>query len=176
MPWIIKKGIYQIWDNFSIELLTDITFQVNHSYYLKGDNGSGKTSFIRKLLIPNLQIEPEQQHILYCEQQIQSIYDVVNAYVFFQKQNYFINNEKDLAIYQSSLALEANDLEKRPLMCILDESKELPEYHKQLISDGKDCCLVFTTHHYPAILALDNLHIVEFQAIANRLSKVMLHE
>jgi ABC-type ATPase involved in cell division len=75
----LESGTYPVWDDFSLELTSDLTFSSVALYYLHGANGSGKSSFIERLLIPSLRNQRDI-FLLYFEQQMHFQIQAVKAY------------------------------------------------------------------------------------------------
>ena len=105
-----EPGIYPLWEGFDLKITDNIMFQSHACVRLLGANGSGKSSFIRKLLIPWLQ--EQGMHILYLEQQMRI-------------QNYAIRAE---AIVSGSKAIPHTDLQVAEYLIerYLDSEKEKP--------------------------------------------------
>ena len=147
MNWIIPSSLYNPWKDFSIELETDLTLQTGLIYQLKGDNGSGKTSFIKKILIPQLLKKPEEQYILYIEQQVQSQFDAVKSYAALQKPAKHITNTEEMISFYFEILTRKLEQESREVVLILDECI-LPEaVNTQLMKLEKyGLCLIYIAH------------------------------
>jgi Cdc6-like AAA superfamily ATPase len=147
MNWILKAGNYNVWKDFSIEVGSDIALETGKSYQFTGANGSGKSSFIKKILIPFLQKDPEQQYVLYVEQQIQSQFDAIKSYAALQKPAVQLTSFRDMLDYQFkqlSLKIKQNP---RPCLIILDECNQLNEVKSKLNKlDRSNYCLVVVSH------------------------------
>jgi hypothetical protein len=147
MPWIIRPNLYSPWKNFLLEIKESITLETGNCYHLSGNNGAGKTSFIRKVLIPFLQQSPYQQYILYVEQQIQSQFDAIKAYASIRKPEVKINDTQEMITYQIRTINELQRFEPRPLMVILDEPTN-PEIFMKWFSQVtlNSLCLLYVSH------------------------------
>ncbi len=173
MNWVIKSGTYQIWKEFSLNLPLDLTFSVGLSYLLQGNNGSGKSSFIRKLLIPYLQNCADKQYVIYIEQQIQSQFIAVKANALLRKTGIEINSPEAMITYLFR-SLSCKQLHQpRPLIIILDEVPYLTLLEEQLSTlKTFQPCIIASTHLETQRFLPDDARSILFREIDNAKSEV----
>jgi len=175
MNWKIEKSSYQPWKDFTVLIDNDLTFSTGCVYHLKGQNGSGKTSFIRRILIPFLQSEPQGQYIFYLEQMIQTQYDAIHAYAALSRPACQISNFNEMVTYLMENLSSYCKKEPRPVFLIIDEFPDSELISKLLsYSDLKDCCLVYTSHHECIFDQSENLSTIEFVLSGTDQSRVSL--
>ncbi|HON32055.1 MAG TPA: hypothetical protein PLE41_00690 [Candidatus Syntrophosphaera thermopropionivorans] len=141
----LESGTYPIWDDFSLELTSDLTFSSVALYYLHGANGSGKSSFIERLLIPSLRNQKDI-FLLYFEQQMHFQIQAVKAYASIMPPRKEIHNEMDTVDYLLNNLLFNYSQEPRPCFIVMDESPyelKIYEFIKQYIPDY---CLIYSAH------------------------------
>ena len=147
MNWNIAAGDYQIWNDFSIQVPSDLSFKTHYAYHLTGVNGSGKSSFLRKVLIPQLMHSPEDQYIVYIEQQIQSQFDAVKANAALHKPLVRIDSFEDMINYLIKCVSIQMNKQSRPCLIISDESALIEQIQANLTKyDIVEYCLVFVSH------------------------------
>lgn len=147
MDWIINAKHYTIWENFSIELSREAVFSTGKVYHLSGSNGSGKSSFIRKILIPLLFQDREKQTALYIEQQVQSQFDAVKAYAVMQHPAIQINTYAEMVDYLADCLLSAYKKNSRPCVIIIDECHLLLKLLSRLSAiPSNQYCIIYASH------------------------------
>jgi hypothetical protein len=157
--------------------MESIAFETGNCYHLKGNNGTGKTSFLRKVLFPFLQRHPYQQYILYIEQQVQSQYDAVRAYAALKKPSVVISDDIEMIGYQIKMINEARKFEPRPLMILLDEPSN-PEIVAHWLSSISldNICLLYVSHTDIEYNSSFNPCSINFESLSMNLSLVKLHD
>ncbi len=171
MKWKINADNYQVWPDFTIDITKDITLRTNSQYHLIGNNGSGKSSFIKKVLIPLLQNNPEQQYILYVEQQTQSQFDAVKAYAALQKPPVEVNTFSDMIVALFADLKHQLALSDRPCTIILDECQLTDNIIKELaLLKASQYCLFFITHQEGDLGFDATIHHLKLNSINQRLS------
>ena len=158
MMWKIAASVYEVWKNFNLEVKEEFALQTGGTYHLTGANGAGKTSFLKQILIPQLQSQPDQQYILYLEQQTQNQLDAVKAYSALQKTAVEINDFEQMLNYLLELYQNALTDAFRPLLIISDEnpySEKLALWMEKL--NKGDYCLIYVSHGICAFDQSSNL-------------------
>ena len=141
----LESGIYPVWDDFSLELTSDLTFSPATIYHLYGANGSGKSSFIEELLIPSLRNQ-EEIFLLYFEQQMHFQIQAVKAYASIMYPRREIHNEMDTIDYLLNNLLFNYSQAPRPCFIVMDESPyelKIYDFIKQYIPDYS---LIYSAH------------------------------
>ena len=162
----IPEGSYALWPHFRLELPLPITISPEKNYYLEGNNGSGKSSFIKKILLPRLKSTP---HIysLYWEQQIQLQGYAIRAHAAFNHHQQRLNTDYDCLIYLLNNLKQAMLQEQRPAFFIADECLLFNELLSYITDHQLKICLIFTHHH--GFRNPDDLSVIRFTAASNTL-------
>lgn len=172
MNWLIPKSIYNIWTDFRIETQQNIKFETGCCYHLKGQNGTGKSSFIRKILIPQLQNRTSEQYILYLEQQVQSQFDALKAHAALQKPSVQINSVEHMFSYQLRRLSHFTEKDPRSAIIILDETI-YPEIINEWLqeADLEQVCLIYVSHLDYNFTGFSPIKSIRFQLVSAGLSK-----
>jgi len=173
MNWLIPAFKYEIWTEFQLEITSDIEFETGSCYHLKGQNGSGKTSFVRKVLIPHLVKNPSQQYILYLEQQVQSQLDAIKAYAAIQKPAVHLKNVEEMFEYQLNLLSAAFEQEPRPIIIILDETVYPLVINQWLQQTNiEHICLVYISHLESNFAGFKTIKQINFYPASANLTRI----
>lgn len=147
----LSAGKKDIWPGFSLNLDRPLTFQTGESYYLKGANGSGKSSFIHRVLLPELN-DRHDLYVLCLQQQMHLQIYALRAQAAIFKPGFAIRNEEDVWRYLwQDLAVRQDE---KPVYVIADEAfnLDIPEdIHRPV-------CLIYSSHRYQ----LGEAHVLEF--------------
>lgn len=117
---LISKGDHQVWENFSLSLSEDLSFGPG-IHYLSGANGSGKSSFITRLLLPRLR-QDSDLYCVYFEQQMHLQVNAVKAYAGVIQPRRKIAGEADTVDFLLKNLLQAQESEPKPCFIVMDES------------------------------------------------------
>ena len=147
----LPAGKRDIWPGFSLSLEKPLRFEVGKSYYLKGANGSGKSSFIHQILLPELEGRTDL-YVLCLQQQMHLQLYALRAQAAIFKPGFAIRSEEDVWRYLwQDLAERQDDL---PVYVIADEA-----YNLDIPKDmQRPICLIYSSHRYQ----LEEAQIVEF--------------
>jgi hypothetical protein len=165
MNWIIPASDYQVWTDFKISFNNDLSLTTGNIYSLKGNNGSGKSSFIRKILIPYLQKNPQNQYVMYIEQQVQSQLDAVKSYTAMQKPPVRIETTEEMTTWLMANLKDSVQKAPRPVFLILDECSIS---NINLITSGFEAnqiCFLYVSHCPCEFMPELNQHIIEFKLL-----------
>lgn len=160
----IPSTTFQIWPEFGLEIKTPLMFSAGCSYHLDGSNGSGKSSLITQILIPELQ--KQRTYTLYFEQQMHLQLYAIKAYAAIMQKDAHIATEADLIRFMMENLRTAYASEQRDIYLIADESHELEELAG--LCDFAPFTLIYTSHH----LILPDSAIITFQPVSPKLSHV----
>lgn len=144
----IKAAQISVWPDFVLNIPQVLDFQAGLSYHLQGANGSGKSSFVSQLLLPQL-LNDCSCYKLYFEQQMNLQLHAVKAYASIFKPHQALAGERDVTRYLLEELRAAQELETRPCYVLVDESR-----FEQLIQDFlrqyiPSACLIFSSHNNP---------------------------
>jgi len=165
---IIPAGNYQLWPTFSLQLPQDLEISPDTNYYLQGNNGSGKSSFIKQLLLPKLR-ESECYH-LYWEQQIGIQRYVISAHAAMHHQPFPARSELDALSYLAHNLKQAQSLNPRPAFWVLDECTRFEQLLKLIRELQLDISLVYS--HHDGKLLTDNCLSICFTKVSSTSSIV----
>ncbi len=163
----IEKGLYSIWLNFSLNLTSDLDFQPGHIYHLRGNNGSGKSSFVTQILLPSL-LELNIRYVVYFEQQMHLQIQMAKAYSSVIKPRIGIKSEQETVDFLLQSLLTKFKEEPRPCYVIIDESPYDSKIRNFLDTNIPDCCQIYTSHSEP----IHKSESVLFEPLSTRLSRV----
>ncbi|MCB5262722.1 MAG: hypothetical protein LHW64_08260 [Candidatus Cloacimonetes bacterium] len=147
----LPAGTRDIWPGFSLSIDQPLVFQIGESYFLKGANGSGKSSLIHHILLPELRGRKEL-YVLCLQQQMHLQIYALRAQAAIFQPGFAIRGEEDVWRYLwQDLAARRDNL---PVYVIADEacSLDIPKDIQRPI------CLIYSSHRYQ----LEKAHIVEF--------------
>lgn len=162
MKWLIPNSTYKIWADFSLKLDHELVFETGKCYHLTGQNGSGKSSFIKQVLIPFLLKQRGSQYVLYLEQQVQSQFDAVKANAALQKPSVHISNITDMFAYQLHQLSLKTEKEPRPVVFIMDETVCFEQISSWLARQSlEQVCMIYVSH-----LQITFSHFPEVESIA----------
>lgn len=133
---------HQIWPDFSLRIVSPLSFQMGKIYHLKGENGSGKSSFLQKILVPAIQAKKDA-YIVYLQQQMHLQLYAIKAYAATHAAPHSIENEADAISFLLHDLHQAYQKEPKDIYLIADESTKL-----NLLCDIQmSHCLVYIAHH-----------------------------
>ncbi len=118
----IDAGTYDLWPQFSLEIPDAIATKSMQCYRIKGANGSGKSSLIKKILLPIL--KKSDCYYLYLEQQMLAQLFAVKAHAALSKYPHPIDDEAQVTSYL--LENLKSELQGRKRLCcfVLDETAQ----------------------------------------------------
>ncbi len=173
MSWLIPASSYQLWPDFRLEFFRDIVLENGNCYHLQGNNGAGKTTFLKQLLIPMLERDPSRQYVLYIEQQVQSQLDAILAYAALNRYLLPIRTAEDMLDYLLELLHCQLQKSTRPVILILDESIIPGILQKRMAElDQSSICLLYTSHQEVEIAGNLNLKQLRFDVISPQLTRL----
>jgi len=143
---ILNKGTYYLNESLKGELVDDIEFKLGNKYFLYGENGSGKSSFIINVLIPELVKDKEKKffYIFYASQDFTIQYYVIKSYYKGIKKI-----DKDLSTIEKALLFIKNIYLKidEPICFILDEIDQHTDIMNFLNDIDNDKNSIILTSH-----------------------------
>ncbi|MDP2173667.1 MAG: hypothetical protein Q8M98_06095 [Candidatus Cloacimonadaceae bacterium] len=142
--FMIPTGSHSLWQGFDLDVRRELWFGIGDIFHLHGDNGSGKTSFLRKLLVPQALDSVNPVYQLYFEQQSALQLFSVKAYAALQKPPRQINNENQMIDYLLDSFDLARQREARPALVMIDESPRLHDIIERV--SVHSVCIVFASH------------------------------
>lgn len=168
---IIPAGTYELWPHFSLQIPQPLTLSPEHHYYLEGDNGSGKSTFIKKLLLPQLKANAGI-YSLYWEQQIGLQSYAIRAHAAFNHHEQRLETDYDILMYLLDNLKNTLLRQKRPVFFVVDECLFFDDILRYLKAHELEVSLIFT--HHGGFHDLDKLRIFQFTAATPALG--IIHE
>lgn len=166
------SGTYDIWPDFRLALGSPIDILPQYHYYLAGNNGSGKSSFIKKILLPEL-LSQNNIYRLYWEQQILLQGYALKAHAAFNKHAKRLDSELDCLYYLLNNLKSSLQREPRDAYFVVDECL----YFQHIISFIKEhdlsVCLIFS--HHDGYQDMDKVRTITFSASGPGLGLVHEH-
>lgn len=148
----IPRSRLQIWPGFCLDISDDIHFHCPGSYYLKGNNGSGKSSFINRVLLPAIK-DRNDLHLIVLQQQMHMQLYAMRAWAAMHYPERRVADESDVwDLLSYDLASLKDD---KALVVIADEARNL------IIPEGlkRPVCLIYSSHDQK----YESHHILEFR-------------
>ena len=142
----LPAGNQNCWAEFSLLLEHELEFCPGKLYYLKGNNGSGKSTFIKKCLFPALERIRTQNYRIYLEQQFHLQAYAIKAQASILNPEQRLVTQHDCLDYLFQDLWQAYTLEPRPVYVISDECHYLEYIHNQLCAMDIPFCLIYSIH------------------------------
>ncbi len=142
---LIEPGRYDVWPDFSLSVSSALEFLAGGRYHLQGANGSGKSSFLSRVLLPRLRSRADV-FALYFEQQMRYQLPAMKAYASLLPPHRLIGKEADAVQYLLDDLLACVKQESRPIYVLVDESPQAPLIRDFLSIEIPSACLVFSAH------------------------------
>lgn len=163
---LISKGDHQVWEGFALSLSADLSFGPG-IHYLQGANGSGKSSFITRVLLPRLRQNPDR-YCLYLEQQMQLQVNAIKAYASVIKPRRMVNSESDTVDFLLDNLIRAHNSVPKTCCVVMDESLFAERVLFFLQSHLASFSLIYSAHtlRFPAD------QTITFQPLSPTRSKV----
>ena len=175
---LIEKGAYQL--NSSIKITVDKTlnFYLGNNYFITGENGIGKSTFISKLLIPSaIKYSKENFLIFYASQDFTIQYYVIKYYYngLLFENNDFSSIEKVISFIKEKFV----DFKKFPTQNIVFIVDEIDQYLpiENFLKDLKSSnySVFLSTHNKNNINSSLPFNNIIFEKISREESKINLN-
>jgi len=141
----IEAATLQLWPGFRLELPAPLEFHTGFRYHLRGFNGSGKSSFLSRVLLPRLNGN-FSCYKLYFEQQMSLQLDAMRAYAALCKPRQLLTSEKDVIDFLLRDLFNRLRESPRPVYVIMDESPHTIFIARCLQEQAANSCLIYTSH------------------------------
>lgn len=142
----IPAATYPCWPGFDLLLETDLVFTGKRVIYLSGSNGSGKSSFITKVLLPKVKVTATPCYTIYLEQLFHlQAYSIKAEAALKHPEKRLLSNADCLAYLLNDLEL-AQKKQLRPVLAFADESHFLLDLYHFLEASGFDYSLIYSIH------------------------------
>ena len=166
----IAPGVVSCWQDFSLLIEQELFFMPDNIYYLQGENGSGKSSFIRHCLFPALASKKILFYQIYLQQLFHLQGYAIKSHSAFYKPELKLKSDWDCIQYLFSNLAEIYAIEPKPVYCIVDENRYLAEIYRYLKESCFPFCLIFCEHS--SFSVPEEVNIVNFQLLAPNRSSV----
>ncbi len=158
----IAKGRYDLWPGFALQLEETLSFEQGKLYHLEGANGSGKSSFINRILISALQ--KEKAYILHFEQQASLQLQAVKGWTAIFKPEIRIKTLEQMQDWLIEDLIQNLQKQPLPLWIVADEVQQVSRFREL----GLPGSLIFCAHHQD----FEDSIKLHFQQISASLSEV----
>lgn len=175
---VIEKGNYQL--NSSLKIILEHTFKfyLSNNYIITGENGAGKSTFINKLLIPNvIKYSDKKFLIFYASQDFTIQYYVIKYYYngLLFENNDFSSIENVINLIKEKFI----DFKKFPtqnIVFILDEIDQyLPIENFLKGLNSSNYSIFLSTHNKNCINSNFIFEKIIFEKINGKESKVYIN-
>lgn len=139
------KGTFPLWNAFELELVADLEFKSGKVYHLDGRNGSGKSSFIRKCLLPR--IMEKRIGYLYLEQQMHTQLSAIKANAALANYPESIHSEAEAVDYLLYDLEKCHRKAEQACFVIWDESEYYPQVYAFLQAKNIEFVLLLVNHN-----------------------------
>ena len=142
----IEKGEYHFYNYLILNNKDSIELELGKRYYIKGVNGSGKSTFLNKILLQNVVNHCKNKYqYLFLSQDIIPQYYISKAYFGF-KFNTVLPDPETMIIKLFSHHLENSTFNNNHLILIIDEIDKFTSVENLIRTNGKVLSVVFTSH------------------------------
>jgi len=142
----LPPATHKLYAGFTLEITDDLDFRTGNRYYLKGANGSGKTSFLKRILLSKLLEHPARQYILYLEQQMRGQFLAIKAYAAYGDYHLPITCDAEAVQYLLHNLHQCLSYEPRPIVLVIDESIAAQPLRDLFAVHSRDACLIEVSH------------------------------
>ncbi len=160
----IAPGRYQVWPRFALNVLPELSFEMDLSYRLRGENGSGKSSFLHHVLLPAITASKDK-YVLYLQQQMYLQLYAIQAHAAIHSPGRRIAGEQDAIRYLCDDLKKSHRMQPRDIYVLADESTDLAALQELSLPH----CLIYIAHHE----SLPNSRELQFSALGPEVSEVI---
>ncbi len=160
-------------DSLQLFIENDISIEMGKNYFIIGDNGVGKSSFIKNILLPQINLASSNKFLFfYSEQDISVQFKIMQAYYIGLKKNEksFSSHEEALGFLKNKY-LEADFYVNKHIVFILDEIDQyinLNQFMEDL--NNENATVILTTHNQNRINCIKSPTILPIKKQSDNLS------
>ena len=159
----IPQGPIFCWQDFSLLIEKKLTFEPGMIYNLQGENGCGKSSFLKHCLLPVLESKKDLIYRIYLQQLFHLQGYAIKSHSAFYKPELELRSELDCVQYLLNNLFETFSQDPRPVYCIVDENRYIQEIHRYLKENDFPFCLIYCAHS--SFSLSEDVNIVNFKVI-----------
>ncbi len=163
-------GVHKCWPDFEINIDKNLSLSFGQNYYLHGANGSGKSSFIKRILLPALQQNHDYAYSLYLQQHFHLQAYLIKAEAALWNPELRPKTMSDCLTYLLRNLEKAQKFNPKPVIIVADESPLLDNLIHYLQSCKQPNSLVYSVHGKHS--QPDNLNTILFEPLSPKESKV----
>ncbi len=172
-----KAGEYECWQGFRLHLESDINLSLGTNYYLHGANGSGKSTFIKKLLLPSLQSSRNQVFSLYIQQHFHLQAYLIKAEAALLYPEHRPHSMADCLDYLLCGLSKALEICSRPVVIVADETPKLELLLQYLNKLPQPSCLIYSMHgDHKQPAALQSIHFEPLSPYESKVTCIPISE
>ena len=178
MTITIPPDNYPIWEHLTLSVPQTLTFALRRQYLLVGDNGAGKSSFIKRVFIPAFERQADQRLFLwYVSQDFLMQFYAIKAHAAFNR-----NFRGEIHTHAAALAYMfdcyASALTgENGLVAVFDETEAFASLAPMLQQiAGLRAMTLLITHQREMMERLPQAERLEFRKTAARASEARLRQ
>lgn len=174
----LTKGEYKLNNSISAKITSDIIFQYGLTYLLNGDNGTGKSSFLKNILVPQIdKIATNNFLLFHTEQDVALQFYVIKSYYKGLKKSKKIFSTFEYGLQNlKEEFLTFNLYKNKQIVFILDEIDQyvdINEFLKDLPIENTT--LILATHNKQKLWTKENFITLNFKKINLELTEITLN-
>ena len=167
MNILIPADNYRIWERLTLSVPEPLDFTLGQQYLFVGDNGAGKSSFIKRVFLPAFEAQADRRFLLlYVTQDFLMQFYTIKAHSAFHQREKSAIHSPEAAIaylwdcYRSALNDDA------ALAAVFDESEAVVRLRPLIQEIAALRSMIFViTHQHELIEALPAAKRLEFRRI-----------
>ena len=176
MNIIIPADDYRIWERLTLSVPESLDFTLGQQYLLVGDNGAGKSSFIKRVFLPAFEAQADRRFLLFYVTQdfLMQFYAIKAHAAYHQREKSAIHSpEAAIAYLYDCYRAALND--GAALAAVFDESEAVVRL-RPLIEEiaALRSMIVVITHQQELMEALPAAKRLEFRRLDSQRSEARL--
>ena len=172
----IPADDYRIWERLTLSVPEPLDFRLHQQYLFVGDNGAGKSSFVKRVFLPAFEAQADHRLLLFYITQdfLMQFYAIKAHSAFHQREKSAIHSPEEAIAYMYACHRRALQ-EDTALAAVFDESEAVVRLRPLIeeIATLRSMILVIT-HQQELMDALPNAHRLEFRRLDLQRSEARL--
>ena len=178
MTITIPPDNYPLWEHLTLSVPQTLTFALRRQYLLVGDNGAGKSSFIKRVFIPAFERQADQRLFLWYVSQdfLMQFYAIKAHSALHQREKSAIHSPEAAIAYLFDCYRNALK-DGAAIAAVFDESEAVVSLRPLIeeIAALRSMMLVIT-HQQEVMNALPNAKHLEFRRLDSQRSEARLYD
>ena len=176
MNIVIPADNYRIWERLTLSVPEPLDFTLGQHYLLIGDNGAGKSSFIKRVFLPAFEAQADRRFLLfYVTQDFLMQFYAIKAHAAYHQREKSAIHSPEAAIAYLYDCYRAALHDGAALAAVFDESEAVVRL-RPLIEEiaALRSMIVVITHQQELMEALPNAKRLEFRRLNSQRSEARL--